>query len=206
VWEPKTTQYLCSKLQPGQVFVDIGANAGYFTLLASRLAGASGKVLAVEPNPRMAEQVRQNVLRSGLTNVVLEQVACSNATSVRTLYLGGAYNTGSTSLCARNLRYTESIRVNCMPADTLVERHALTRLDIVKIDVEGAELDVLRGMTAILKQLRPNIIIELVPSLLEGFSATIDEVLKYLAAFDYSVSSLAEHCNYLCTPLDQRSN
>jgi FkbM family methyltransferase len=128
------------------VFVDIGANAGYFALLASRSVGASEKVLAVEPNPTMAQQVRQNVARSGLLNVTTEEVACAGVAGVQTLYLGDAYNIGSTSLCGENVTWTKSAEVKCTPVDVLVERHALTRVDVVKIDVEGTELEVPRGI------------------------------------------------------------
>jgi len=200
IWEPKTTDYLCSALLPAQVFVDIGANVGYFTLLAARCVGPLGKVLAVEPNPAMTEQLRQNIARSGLTNVVAEVVACSASTGVCRLYTGGPYNTGRSSLCSRNLQWTASVDVNCVPADILAEKHALPRIDLVKIDVEGAELEVLRGMRDILKHWRPKIVIELLPSLLEGFSTTFNEVLEYMAGLGYSIRPLGEHSNYLFYP------
>jgi FkbM family methyltransferase len=149
VWEPKTTRYLCGTLTSGQVFMDIGANAGYFSLLASRCVGESGRVLAVEPNPAMAKQLRQNTERSGLTNVHIAEVACSDSVEVRDLYIGNPYNTGNSSLSANNLAWTKSVRVPCTTVDLLVEKQALQRLDLVKIDVEGAEWQVLQGMTQV---------------------------------------------------------
>lgn len=202
VWEPKTTRYLCDSLGPGQVFLDIGANAGYFSLLASRCVRESGKILAVEPNPAMAEQLRRNVERSGLSNIVIAETACSDSVGLCDLYVGNAYNTGTSSLSRTNLAWTKSIRVPCTTADLLIQTYELRRLDLVKIDVEGAELSVLCGMAAALKCLRPKIIIELVPSLLEGFSTTVTAVTEYLSAFHYCVRSLQEHSNYLCVPLN----
>lgn len=202
IWEPKTTRYLCDSLGPGQVFMDIGANAGYFSLLASRCVGESGRVLAVEPNPAMIEQLRQNTERNGLINVVIAEAACSDSIDVRNLYVGNAYNTGNSSLSRDNLAWTKSVQVTCTTADLLIERYNLQRIDLVKVDVEGAELQVLRGMTTVLKRLRPRIIIELVPSLLEGFSTTVAAINEYLAAFHYRTLPLEEHSNYLCVPVE----
>jgi FkbM family methyltransferase len=205
IWEPRTTRYLCDTLASGQVFMDIGANAGYFSLLAARCVGETGRVIAVEPNPAMAMQVRKNTERSRLTNVAIAEVACSDSVEIRDLYIGNAYNTGNSSLSANNLAWTRSVRVPCTTADLLVQRQELQRLDLVKIDVEGAELHVLRGMTTILKMLRPRIIIELVPLLLHGFSTTETAITEYLDGFNYQVQSLEEHSNYLCLPVESNS-
>ena len=207
IWEPKTTRYLCDSLGPVQVFLDIGANAGYFSLLASHCVGESGKVLAVEPNPAMANQLRQNVERSRLTNIAIIQAACSDSVEVRDLYVGNAYNTGNSSLSRDNLAWTQSVKVTCTTVDLLVEKCGLHRVDLVKIDVEGAELQVLRGMSTTLKRLRPKIITELSPSLLEGFSVTLDKVQEYFRGLGYSVTPLEEDCmgrttNYLCVPVE----
>lgn len=206
IWEPKTTRYLCSSLSPGQVFIDIGANAGYFSLLASRSVGESGRVLAVEPNPTMAKQLRQNIQRSGLTNIAIVEAACSDSVGVQELFVGNPYNTGNSSLSPNNLAWTKSVRVGCITADLLLERHHFQRLDLVKIDVEGAELQVLRGMATVLKRLQPEIIIELTPSLLEGFSVTVGAVHEYFRDLGYSVAPLEEDCkgrttNYVCVPV-----
>jgi FkbM family methyltransferase len=207
IWEPKTTQYLCSSLTFGHVFMDIGANAGYFSLLASRCVGQAGKVLAVEPNPAMAKQLRQNTERSGLTNVDIAEAACFDSVEVRDLYIGNPYNTGNSSLSGNNLAWTKSVEVACTTVDLLVEKHGLQRVDLVKIDVEGAELQVLRGMSATLKRLRPKIITELSSSLLEAFSVTLDTVQEYFRDIGYSVTPLEEDCmgrttNYLCVPVE----
>jgi FkbM family methyltransferase len=201
-WEPRTTHYVCDSLGPGQVFLDIGANAGYFSLLASHCVGESGMVLAVEPNPAIVKQLRQNTERNGLINIAIAEAACSDSTEVRNLYVASAYNTGLSSLSRDNLAWTKSVKVTCTTVDLLAEKYGLHRVDLVKIDVEGAELQVLRGMTTVLKRLRPRIIIELIPSLLEGFSTTVDSINEYLATFHYRTLSLEEHSNYLCVPVE----
>ena len=207
VWEPKTTRYVCDALSPGAVFLDIGANAGYFSLLASRCVGESGRVLAVEPNPAMVKQLRQNKERNCLTNIAITEAACSDSVEVLDLYIGNPYNTGNSSLSRDNLAWTKSVKVTCTTVDLLVEKYGLHRVDLVKIDVEGAELQVLRGMSTTLKHLRPKIITELSASLLEGFSVTLDTVQEYFRALGYTVSPLEKDCmgrttNYLCVPVE----
>jgi FkbM family methyltransferase len=206
IWEPKTTRYLCDSLGPGGVFLDIGANAGYFSLLASRCVGESGKVLAVEPNPAMAKQLRQNSERNGFANIAIAESACSDSVESRSLYVANASNTGLSSLSRDNLAWTKSVTVTCTTVDLLVEEYGLHHVDLVKIDVEGAELQVLRGMTTVLTCLRPKIIIELLPSLLESFSTTVVAVKEYLAAFDYRTMSLEDHSNYLSVPVKSSIN
>ena len=207
VWEPKTTRYLCDTLGLGQVFLDVGANAGYFSLLASRCVGESGKVLAIEPNPAMAEQLRHNARRSARTNITIEEVACSDSTKICNLYVGNAYNTGNSSLSDDNLAWTRSVKVNCTTVDLLMEKYGVERVHLVKIDVEGAELQVLRGMATTLKRLRPKIITELSPSLLKGFSVTLSAVREYLRGLGYSMTPLEADCkgrttNYICVPVE----
>jgi len=208
VWEPKTTRYLCDSLAPGDVFLDIGANAGYFSLVASRRVGDSGKVLAVEPNPAMAQQIQDNVQRSGLGNIVVAETACTDSVEVRELYIGNPYNTGNSSLSRDNLAWTKSVKVACTTVDLLVKEHGLPRVNLVKIDVEGAELQVLQGMLETIKRFRPKIVTELSPSLLEGFSITLDTVEQTFLRHGYLVAPLEEDChgrttNYWCVPVEQ---
>jgi Protein-L-isoaspartate(D-aspartate) O-methyltransferase (PCMT) len=75
VWEPNLTSWLEGRLRPGDVFVDVGANVGYFTVLASRLVGESGRVVAIEPSPLANTVLRRNVSDNGGENVRVENVA-----------------------------------------------------------------------------------------------------------------------------------
>lgn len=127
IWEPMTTHYICEILKPGHVFLDIGANSGYFTLVGAKCVSPSGRVLSVEPNPAMAEQVRRNAARSRITNVEVEEVACTDSAGNRRLYIGGPYNTGNSSLSSQNLMLEYYVDVTCTEADTLVRKHSLSR-------------------------------------------------------------------------------
>jgi FkbM family methyltransferase len=200
VWERETTRYITTILKPGNVFLDIGANAGYFSLLAGRCVGPAGRVLAVEPNPAMAEQVRLNAARTGLKNVEVAEVACSGCSETRKLFLGIPYFTGQTSLSEQNVKWKDCIDVPCVQADQLCSTYGLSRIDLIKIDVEGAEQEVLRGMDVILREIRPHIVMELLEDKLRSFSTTVDSVKEYLKGFEYTVRPIGEHSNYLCVP------
>jgi FkbM family methyltransferase len=198
IWDPSLTDFIKSALSPGDVFIDVGAHVGYFTLLASRRVGPTGTVLAVEPNPVAATELEENVKRSRLSNVLVEHTACGDSQRVVQLYLHTDSNSSMASLSTANATGGPAVVVPCIPLDQLLQERALTRANLVKIDVEGAELLVLRGMRETMRDLAPVIVLELEPQLLKGCSATVDQVLGLLAASDYSCAPLGGHSNYVC--------
>lgn len=199
-WDPLLTNFTRKTLGLSDVFIDVGANAGYFSLIAAKCVGDSGKVLAIEPNPSVAEQLRDNVERNNLSQVIIEQTACSDSPSTMTLYLPDKSRLGQASLSKSNAGGVKSVLVKSVTLDQLIRDHALNRVTFVKIDVEGAELMVLRGMTETLRRLRPIIVLELVPNLLANLGTTKDEVIAFLSSFSYSIVSMGGHENYLCRP------
>jgi FkbM family methyltransferase len=200
-WDPSLTDLVEHTLRPGDVFIDVGAHVGYFTLLASRRVGPRGAVLSIEPNPAALTELKQNVTRSNLKNVLVEHSACGETRGIVRLYLHTASNSSMASLASANATSGIAVDVPSITLDQLFHECGLARANLVKIDVEGAELLVLRGMTQILKDLRPVIALELAPHLLEGCGTTVDAVVALLADFHYSVSSLGGHSNYVCRPI-----
>ena len=201
VWDPLLTRFIESTLRPGDVFIDVGAHVGYFTLLASRRVGTTGRVLSIEPNPSTLDQLQQNIERSRLPNVQVEHTACGESREVVRLYLHTATNSSMASLSTANATGGGAVDVPCTTLDQLCRERGLARVNVVKIDVEGAELSVLRGMKEIMRDSRPIIVIELEPQLLEGFGTPLDSVLNLLGECDYSLSQLGGHFNYVCRPL-----
>ncbi|HEY6118942.1 MAG TPA: FkbM family methyltransferase [Pyrinomonadaceae bacterium] len=202
VWDPQLTEFIRENLGPQAIFIDVGANVGYFTLIASVCVGASGKVLAIEPNPSVAEQLRVNVQRSNLSNVITEEALCSDSVEnhTETLYLPDESSLGKASLSKSNAGGLDSVKVRSATLDQLIFDHRLQGVMFVKIDVEGAELMVLRGMTETLARLRPIVVIELVPDLLANLGTSKDEVIAFLTSFSYSTVSLGGHENYVSRP------
>jgi FkbM family methyltransferase len=200
MWDPTLTRFIESTLKPGDMFIDVGAHVGYFTLLAGRQVGPAGTVLSIEPNLVALEQLRQNVEHSHLGNVHVAHTACGDSYDPVRLYLHTDSNSSMASLSAANATSGAAVDVACTTLDDLCQERGLPRAHLVKIDVEGAELSVLRGMERILREVRPVIVLELEPHLLEGFGATTASILTLLAGYDYRVSPLGGHSNYVCRP------
>jgi FkbM family methyltransferase len=199
-WDPFLTQFIEENLKPGDVFLDVGAHVGYFTLLAARRVTGTGTVLSIEPNPQALEQLRQNVARSRLANVLIADTACGDSYDPVRLYLHTESNSSMASLSAANATGGAAVDVRCTPLDSLCQDRGLHRVDLVKIDVEGAELSVLRGMKRILRDIRPVIVLELEPRLLSSFGETSESVHTLFAGYDYHVTPLGGHSNYVCRP------
>ncbi len=117
---------------------DIGANVGFYTLLASALAGPRGRVVAFEPLPRNLEFLRAHVAMNGMTNVVIRSVALADHPGTRPF--DDTPGPSEAHLAARG-----SLTVECATLDALVAKGEIPPPDVIKMDVEGAELLVLRG-------------------------------------------------------------
>ena len=149
-------------VRPGSTVVDVGANIGYNTIHAARLTGRRGRVVAVEPTRDNLDVLRGNVAAARLANVRVEPVAAGRTAGIRELFVRGD-KSAVNSLFPRSCYafVTDVVRVPVVPLDDLVPGRA----DLVKIDVEGAELDVLEGMPRLLETAAPVLIVEWHPML-----------------------------------------
>jgi FkbM family methyltransferase len=160
-YEPATAECLHQHLGPGGVFVDIGANHGYFTMLAAALVGPTGRVIAFEPSPRVFEQLQTHVQLNGFEDrVTLVRAALAEAPAeAATLFVSkNAGNSGLSSLTPASstldlgwLSPTHTIQVPVDTFDRWFAKGGPTRIDLIKIDVEGAEDRVIAGMRAALQ-------------------------------------------------------
>ena len=151
---------IASLLRGGDVFYDIGANVGYFTVLAGRLVGPTGAVYAFEPVPSNASIVERNARLNHMENIETLRVAVSHQTGKSELYL--AHYAGGAALKSAGPPpdLAGSILVDTSSIDDLVKHRRIRPPDVVKIDVEGAELDVLHGMLKVLQEGNPKVILE----------------------------------------------
>lgn len=130
-------------LRPGDVFVDVGANVGYYTILASEIVGDSGRVIAVEPVPETAAVMNSNVGLNHAANVDVVPKACWSARGTVSIWVpSGPY--GLASLKARRARGSLQ-SVEAVTLDELCQ--GISQIRLIKIDVEGAEHEVLLGAT-----------------------------------------------------------
>lgn len=164
-WEPDVTRFITSRLDDGDVFIDVGANIGYYSLLAAESVGAQGGVVAVEASPAMFDDLHRNALASDHGDRIREvNKAAAAKSGTLTVFAGPRHNAGmSTTLPTRGL-HVEST-VEALPLDEILTFQEITSTRLIKIDVEGAEPDVLAGMGNILGSMRPDaeIVVELSP-------------------------------------------
>jgi FkbM family methyltransferase len=185
-YQPHLTGLLRKVLAPGMTFVDVGANIGYFSLLAARLVGETGAVVAIEPGERNGVLLHGSVVRNRLRNVTLHPYAVSDRRETL-VYLPQGSN-GTVAGLAGAGEVPPGARL--VPATTLDDLVAgLDRVDVVKIDVEGAEGRVLRGAAATVARHRPLVVSEFSPLLLEAVSGVAgDAYLSHLLERGYELS------------------
>lgn len=191
-FEHQTTEFIKTHLPAGGTFVDVGANVGYFSILAAGLVGSEGKVYAFEPNPKLRNDFMRSVVINSFQNRIrLDETALSNENLEGVdFYVSLAEtNTGLSSLTPDKghlatgaLSLTHKITVPARRFDSWIEEIGLTHIDILKIDVEGAEELVLAGMQDAFQVVRPPYII--CETKLSG------PVTDRLSTFGYIASSL----------------
>jgi FkbM family methyltransferase len=162
VWEPHVTAAFRRLLAAGDVCIDVGANIGYFTLLASRLVGPSGHVYAFEPGSRAYAALRANLDLNGSTNVTAIEAAAGEAEGQALLSPPAPGNLASASL---RRSASGSTTVAVQRVDSAVRADDFARVRLVKIDVEGYEMEVLKGLEGLFEtRARPAIVVEVSPA------------------------------------------
>jgi FkbM family methyltransferase len=145
-WEPDLTAFLRCRLRPGDTFIDVGANIGYISALASRQVGPAGVVVAIEPAPTACAALQETVAMNNLTNIRLVVAAVSDRDDELPLFVGPSFGSGLTTTVARRFLLREQGRVRAATLGSLVTSEELATTRLIKIDVEGGEDRVLAGM------------------------------------------------------------
>ena len=198
LWETQVTQWLQGVLSPGQVFVDVGANVGYFTLLGGLLVGPSGRVVAVEAHPGLAELLRRNVIMNGLYGYVTtwHRAAWSSATTVQLhqrLNFSGASSVGAIGRDAldRLGDDEEMVDVQAVVLDDLLD--GVGPVDVLKMDIEGAELQAFTGLARTLRASpRISVMFEWAPELMEAVGDKADALVDLLEGHGFRLRLLED--------------
>ena len=195
-YEPQVSRVVTQLLSPGMTVVDAGANWGYFTLLAASLVGPAGRVLAFEPDPRVFDLLQRNLSLNAFAHVTALPLAASRSTTTLVLdgYAENASNRGVSRVREGGSASATSFLVHAARMDDVLEQREIRAVDLIKIDVEGAEDAVLDGMRAGLAAGRyRRILIELHPALLAERGQSPDQCCQMLRdagyigwAFDHS--------------------
>jgi len=187
-YEPEVDRLIESIFRPGFVSVDVGANIGCHTLVMARYAGEDGVVIAVEPNPVIHERLHSNIAINRLDNVKL--LKCGLSKSSGTLVLHTAPedfpNQGMSSLYALP-QLTIPVRIDLKTLDQIVEEMGLDRLDFVKIDVQGSDLDVLLGGENVIRCMRPHILFEYDQNEWDRSGASLERCKSFFESLGYEL-------------------
>lgn len=191
------------RLRRGDVFLDLGANVGLFTLLARHAVGDAGKVIAVEPNPAVRTRLECNLALNGNLGVTVLPIAASDQAGELDLHVpADGTNHGIASLRPQGTAGGEEtivrVRVerldDVLPAQ-LARPDGVRRVNFIKIDIEGAELGALRGMAETIRRDRPRMLIELNYVATRPFGYRASEIARYVLELhpDYRMSRVGTH-------------
>lgn len=186
-YEPDVRTFLQHALRPGDTFIDCGANVGYFSVMAGALVGSKGKVVSVEANPQTFKLLERN-LQSNQIGIPVHCALTSRVGEVE-LYMPENWDVFSSlkadGLVVGNADY--SFTVTARTLDDVVSELGLTKVDLVKIDIEGGEFDVLRSAPKLLSDFRPLVITEYSINTWASFGVTHRELKELAGKYKYSL-------------------
>ena len=183
IWEPEATAFLIERLQPGDCFIDVGANIGYFSLLAAKYVGRSGRVVAIEASPTVFAELRAN-LQINRRNIRAVPVAASDHPGQLRIGSAEPGNCGAST----TIDPVDGVDVSAEPLATILTPSELKTARLIKIDVEGAEAAVLEGLSPVVDQLpeQCEFLVEIHPELLTKAERSDDDVYRWFQSHGYS--------------------
>lgn len=193
VWEPAVTGWIARQLAPGDTFVDVGANIGYYALLAAGVVGREGKVIAIEASPGIFRELEANLALNRSASVTALHIAAAAERGKLRLYRSSEHNIGeTTSVAAPGFEPEEE--VDAAPLAEIVPALAIARL--VKLDIEGAEAGVIGSLRDYLPTApaRQEWIVELHPELLAQQGRSAEEILRAFADAGFHAYRLENEC------------
>ena len=202
-YEAEETKLISEIVKSGMTVLDIGGNIGYFTLLMANLVGKEGKIHTFEPNPPMYSRLEKNIkinpeLDDG--RITLHKIALSSKEGETIFYcpieghegVGGLKNTKRASI-------EKEIKVNIETLDKFVLDNKINKIDFIKMDIEGGELDVLKGAEDTLKKIRPIILFEANEMNTAPYGYRVMDILYYFEERDYIIKKTGDD-NFIAMP------
>lgn len=185
--EKNTLTEILNSLHPDDAFYDIGSNIGLHACLAGDIID-SGTIVAIEPHPKSVDRLRQNLKLNNINGIVREYAfAADYGTAVLELPEDQAGAIGSVETSAK--KNENSLEIDLVPGDDVIGPDGLPTPDVLKIDVDGGEMDVLRGLENTLRNENCRLIFcEIHPSALQDYGSTEEEVLNMLEEIGYSIT------------------
>ncbi len=196
-------------LKQGDVFFDIGACVGTFSLIAANIVKASGRVYAFEPVLKHFERLKRNIALNGFENILLFKLALSDKNGGGKIFIPKTLNTGMASLSANNMQWAdyEVEEVELKKLDNFVKEQDVKRIDIIKIDVEGHELAVIKGAINSINKFKPRIIMEVNRGFLQKAKVRAEEFVRFFKEYDYRLYRIDhDYKEYNLKPIEREKD
>lgn len=195
VHEPYMVKTLEKFLKPGDVFIDLAANEGYFTVIASHLVGETGKVIAIEPQQRLQNIITKNIQLNNCSNVNILPLAISNKVSTMELHLTSLLNNGATSLYRPTKYPLPKEKVKTTTLSNVFETEEIKYCKLIKIDIEGGEYEAILGSIddIFAKNKIEAIALELHPKILSQRGLSPNQIISNLENCGYSIDTSLEN-------------
>ena len=203
IYEKETTLLFLKMLRRGMTVVDLGAHVGYYTIIAAKLIGEEGRVYAFEPEANNFNSLSRNVEINNLTNVILIQKAVSDKNGKERFYID-AFDSGRCSfLIPQFQRIKSSVYVPTVTLDEFFFQKGI-QIDLLKMDIEGAEVKALRGAKRLLTERRiRTIIFEFFPEALQSQGASPRELWNILTSYEFKIYQIEENGELSETTLEK---
>jgi FkbM family methyltransferase len=182
--------FLSRVLRPGMVVVDAGANEGFYTIFMAKRVSADGLVVAVEPSPRERARLLHNLAINGLGNVRVVDKGLAAERGRAVLHIADSEHNGQNTLGTfiyPGVGKQSDLEIDLEPLDETIEAVARRPIDLIKMDVEGAELRVLQGARRILEEDAPLILFEVLDNALRAQGASAETLINFLRAKGYAI-------------------
>ena len=192
-YEPEMARTLGQFLKAGATFVDVGANEGYFSVLAVGLVGPSGKVLSIEPQTRLIPIISENLKLNDAPCVNVVNVALSDTKKPVQMYLAADINTGASGIYKTAKYNLEQQSVQAVPLAQLLDAEGCRIVDLMKVDIEGAEYEMMLGAREVFESGRVRAVaLELHPHILAARGLDPAEIVNMLERAGYRRDENAE--------------
>lgn len=185
-YEPEFVRCVKASLERGGVFVDIGANEGFYTILGARLTGAKGTVIAVEPQDRLIPVIEENLRLNALNDIVLVHAGISDKDGVETLYLTPDVNTGSSGFHQTQKYLVQTQFVPTLTLEQLLDQNNVESVDLMKMDIEGYEYEAILGSQVFASGRVRALALELHETILKQRGRSENEIIAFLERCGYS--------------------
>lgn len=203
-YELPTVKFIRSYLKPGDTAIDVGGQIGYLSLVMATSADRKVSVLSFEPEHDNIRRFKANVALNELRNVELIEQAAGSSVGTLKLYLSADSNAGTHSTIRENENVSDKfIEIPCTTIDHEIQQRSLKRVDLIKIDVEGGEIDVINGALNTLTSMQPVLITELGDALQKARGITTDEFKTFLSELGYECYKINEDGTLTISPVGE---